>query len=98
MGKRNSVHLELGRVGPYACTFCSTNDFFRRNFRLKSTKKMLDHMKYVHQTYGISYFSLVHDMYTINRKKVVEFCEALIEFGEDIHGVAVLALIASMMN
>ena len=27
--------LELGRGCPFACTFCSTNDFFRRRFRLK---------------------------------------------------------------
>src|ERR1051325_9793143 len=28
--------LEMGRGCPFACTFCSTNDFFRRNFRLQS--------------------------------------------------------------
>jgi radical SAM superfamily enzyme YgiQ (UPF0313 family) len=28
--------LEMGRGCPFECTFCSTNDFFRRNFRLRS--------------------------------------------------------------
>src|SRR6185503_15702356 len=28
---RGGVHLEIGRGCPFACTFCSTNDFFRRN-------------------------------------------------------------------
>src|SRR5262245_17220659 len=32
--------------------------------------------------YGLNYFSLVHDMYTIDRKKVVAFCEAILESGE----------------
>src|SRR5205823_7536377 len=32
--------LELGRGCPFACTFCSTNDFFRRRFRLKSPAHM----------------------------------------------------------
>jgi radical SAM superfamily enzyme YgiQ (UPF0313 family) len=78
---RWGVHLEIGRGCPFACTFCSTNDFFRRNFRLKSPRKMLEQMRRIHQEYGLSYFSLVHDMYTVDRKKVVAFCEALLQSG-----------------
>jgi len=33
--------------------------------------------------YGLNYFSLVHDMYTIDRKKVVAFCEAILRSGEE---------------
>jgi radical SAM superfamily enzyme YgiQ (UPF0313 family) len=74
--------LELGRGCPFSCTFCSTNDFFRRRFRLKSPKQMIADMRRVRETYGISSFELVHDMFTVDRKRVVEFCEALIESGE----------------
>jgi radical SAM superfamily enzyme YgiQ (UPF0313 family) len=71
--------LELGRGCPFSCTFCSTNDFFRRRFRLKSPAQMIADMRRVKQTYGISSFELVHDMFTVDRKRVVEFCEALLE-------------------
>ncbi|MGZ4840280.1 MAG: radical SAM protein [Candidatus Angelobacter sp.] len=71
--------LELGRGCPFSCTFCSTNDFFRRRFRLKSPAHMIAEMRRVRQTYGISSFELVHDMFTVDRKRVVEFCEALLE-------------------
>jgi radical SAM superfamily enzyme YgiQ (UPF0313 family) len=71
--------LELGRGCPFSCTFCSTNDFFRRNFRLKSPAQMLADMRRVKQTYGINSFELVHDMFTVDRKRVVAFCEALLE-------------------
>ena len=74
--------LELGRGCPFACTFCSTNDFFRRRFRLKSPAHMIAEMRRVRQTYGISSFELVHDMFTVDRKRVVEFCEALLESQE----------------
>jgi len=78
---RGSVYLEIGRGCPFACTFCSTNDFFRRNFRLKSTPKMLAEMVGIRERYDIEGFSLIHDMYTVDRKKVIEFCEALLENG-----------------
>ena len=71
--------LELGRGCPFSCTFCSTNDFFRRNFRLKSPAQMIADMCRVRQTYGVNSFELVHDMFTVDRKRVVAFCEALLE-------------------
>jgi radical SAM superfamily enzyme YgiQ (UPF0313 family) len=75
--------LELGRGCPFACTFCSTNDFFRRRFRLKSPAQMITDMRRVRQTYGISSFELVHDMFTVDRKRVIEFCEALLASKEE---------------
>jgi radical SAM superfamily enzyme YgiQ (UPF0313 family) len=75
--------LELGRGCPFACTFCSTNDFFRRRFRLKTPAHMIAEMRRVRETYGISSFELVHDMFTVDRKRVEAFCEALIESQEE---------------
>lgn len=80
---RGGVHLEIGRGCPFACTFCSTNDFFRRNFRLKSPRKMLEGMTLIKREYGLSYFSLVHDMYTVDRKKVVAFCDEVRASGQE---------------
>ena len=73
--------IEIGRGCPFACSFCSTNDFFRRQFRLKSPAKVLAEMQLLHQSYGVNRFDLVHDMFTINRKKVVAFCETLKQSG-----------------
>jgi radical SAM superfamily enzyme YgiQ (UPF0313 family) len=80
--ERGGVHLEIGRGCPFACTFCSTNDFFRRNFRLKSPSRMIADIASLKNEYGLNYFSLVHDMYTVDRKKVVAFCDAILESGE----------------
>src|SRR5262249_11504020 len=73
--------LEIGRGCPFACHFCSTNDFFRRRFRLKSAKRTLEQMRTLHERYGITKFDLIHDMFTVDRTKVVEFCELLISNG-----------------
>lgn len=74
--------MELGRGCPFSCTFCSTNDFFRRRFRLKSPEQMIADMHRVKETYGINSFELVHDMFTVDRKRVVAFCEALLKCDE----------------
>ena len=73
--------LELGRGCPFSCTFCSTNDFFRRKFRLKSPQHMLAEMRAIHSTYGIRIFELTHDMFTVDRRRVVDFCRHLLESG-----------------
>jgi radical SAM superfamily enzyme YgiQ (UPF0313 family) len=79
----DSAALELGRGCPFACTFCSTNDFFRRNFRLRSPERVLRDMRMLAATYSIRDFELVHDMFTVDRRRVAAFCEAMIASGEE---------------
>ena len=74
--------LEMGRGCPFACTFCSTNDFFRRNFRLRSPDRILHDMRFLAEAYGLSDFDLIHDMFTVDRRRVVAFCDAMIASGE----------------
>ena len=75
--------LELGRGCPFACTFCSTNDFFRRKFRVKSPERMLADMRAIASRYGIRAFDLMHDMFTVDRRRVVAFCDCMIDSGEN---------------
>jgi radical SAM superfamily enzyme YgiQ (UPF0313 family) len=83
MAQCRYIPLELGRGCPFACTFCSTNDFFRRRFRLKSPALMIEQMSFLHETYGINRFDLVHDMFTVDRRKVADFCEAMLMCGKE---------------
>jgi radical SAM superfamily enzyme YgiQ (UPF0313 family) len=71
------LSLELGRGCPFSCSFCSTNDFFRRRHRLKSPALMIAQMSELVARYGVRPFNLVHDMFTVDRKRVVQFCFAL---------------------
>lgn len=83
-GELLSAHqasLELGRGCPYACTFCSTNDFFRRRFRLRSAERVLQDMREIEAEYGIRHFTLTHDMFTVDAKRVRAFCHHLIASG-----------------
>ncbi len=79
LDRRSWLPLEAGRGCPFACRFCSTNDFFRRKFRLKSAAKLVAEMVQLSGRYGIFDFQLTHDMFTVDRKRVVAFCDALLE-------------------
>ena len=74
--------LEMGRGCPFSCKFCSTNDFFRRNFRLRSPERVLRDMRAIAAEYQIRNFTLTHDMFTVDRRRVAAFCQAMVASGE----------------
>lgn len=82
MEQSSYASLEAGRGCPFACSFCSTNDFFRRRFRMKSARVLVEQMLAVKRRYGINCFTLAHDMFTVDRKKVLAFCDAVEAAGE----------------
>ena len=46
-------------------------------FRLKSAGRLVKELDILNARYGYSHFKLDHDMFTVNRRKVTEFCEAV---------------------
>jgi hypothetical protein len=75
------LRVDAGRGCPFTCTFCSTASFFGRSYRLKSAARLVDELDRLHQIYGVRKFSLQHDLFTVNRTKVMEFCEAVRDRG-----------------
>ena len=73
--------IEGGRGCPFHCTFCSTSIFWQRNFRIKPVDILLGEMDRCHEKLGTVAFAIEHDMFTANRKTIVEFCNKLIERG-----------------
>lgn len=69
--------VEVGRGCPYGCTFCSTNTFFKRRFRMKTPPRILKEIDAVYKASGIREFDFVHDMFSVRRDMVVAICEAM---------------------
>lgn len=69
--------IDVGRGCPFGCTFCSTKSFWGRKYRLKSPQRILLEVEKLHREYGITYFGFAHDMFTMNRAKVLETCKLL---------------------
>ena len=73
-----TMSLDVGRGCPFNCTYCSTNDFFSRKFRLKSVARIIQEMNSAFQKLKIKTFSMDHDMFTMNKTLIHDLCVALI--------------------
>jgi radical SAM superfamily enzyme YgiQ (UPF0313 family) len=71
------MRVEAGRGCPFDCSFCSTATFFQRSYRLKSSARLVKEMDLLHARYDVDEFKLDHDLFTVNRRKVLEFCETV---------------------
>jgi radical SAM superfamily enzyme YgiQ (UPF0313 family) len=80
-GDEATIPIEVGRGCPYGCTFCSTNDFFRRRFRLKTPAVLVRQLAELAARYGARAFDFVHDMLTVVREDVIALCDALLAEG-----------------
>jgi radical SAM superfamily enzyme YgiQ (UPF0313 family) len=73
----SSIRVEAGRGCPFSCTFCSTASFFGRSYRLKSSERLVSEMDLLAVRHGFTDFKLNHDLFTVNRRKVLDFCAAV---------------------
>lgn len=69
--------IDVGRGCPFGCTYCSTNTFWGRKFRLKSPERIVEEMRSAHERFGVTDFKFTHDMFTLNRKSVIRTCELM---------------------
>lgn len=73
------VPLDIGRGCPYACTFCSAKNFFRRHYRVKKPEIVLEDILRIHKERNVKHFDFVHDMFTANRQLVSSLCQQIID-------------------
>lgn len=66
---------------PSSCTYCSSPYFWERKVTYRSPGNIVDELKSIQKRYGIVYFSIRDDNFTLNKKRVLEFCRLLNESG-----------------
>ncbi len=67
--------IMTSRGCPYSCTFCSTNT---KNVSYRSTENIIAEIKSIKNRYGTTQFSIKDDSFTVNKNKVINFCQELI--------------------
>ena len=73
--------LMTSRGCPYNCSYCATS-IWERKTRYRSIDNVINEIKLVIDKYGTRQFTFKDDSFTVNRKRVLEFCDRLIN--EDI--------------
>ena len=73
--------IMTGRGCPFDCTFCSSSGVWSRSARARSTENVIEEVKKVQAEYGTVQFSFKDDTFTIDRKRVLNFCKAIRQKG-----------------
>ncbi|MHA2251432.1 MAG: B12-binding domain-containing radical SAM protein [Candidatus Kariarchaeaceae archaeon] len=75
---RHTVSIITSRGCIYKCSFCAVAPLWKRKNRTRSISAIIDEIKYLNKEYNIRHFSIEDDTFTINRNRVIDFCETLI--------------------
>jgi radical SAM superfamily enzyme YgiQ (UPF0313 family) len=78
IGRYERVPLDVGRGCPFGCTFCTTNIFWERRYRLRSSAYIVRTARRLRDEFGVSDLAFEHDNLTANKKQVAALCEDLL--------------------
>ena len=78
---KDDVWVEVGRGCPFKCNFCVTAPFWHRLHRVKTPERIVKELKYFEETIARGNYNLTHDLFTTNRKWVLQVCDAFCESG-----------------
>lgn len=62
----------------YQCSYCDRS-VFQKGFK-NSAAYIYEHMKYLRDRFGVRHVNIYDDLFTANRKRIVELCEKLARF------------------
>jgi radical SAM superfamily enzyme YgiQ (UPF0313 family) len=68
---------------PAKCSYCS-GSLFGKKFRFRSAGSVLEEIFHLHRTYGTTHFHFVDDAMSMDKARVKQICEALIQSGHKI--------------
>ncbi len=77
ISNNKGTNIDVGRGCPFTCTFCSTKTFWKQKYRLRNIPDIINEIEYLVTNFGIRNFSFDHDLFTVNNKKIIEFCNLI---------------------
>lgn len=77
-GKR-TVLLSTARGCPFNCSFCAIKVIFSKTIRYRKLESIFAEIDYYVKNYKADSLFIMDDVFTLNRKRVIEFCNYLID-------------------
>jgi radical SAM superfamily enzyme YgiQ (UPF0313 family) len=75
--KQPTTHLITSRGCPFDCIFCSEKSVFGNRYRKRSPKRIVDEIEYLIKTYGMNELAFYDDLFTLNKKHVLNICKEI---------------------
>jgi radical SAM superfamily enzyme YgiQ (UPF0313 family) len=82
---RPSTHIIASRGCPFNCIYCSEKAVFGRIHRRRSPKNVVDEIERLVAEYGMEEVAFYDDLFTVNKKWVMEICDGILSRGIKIH-------------
>ena len=70
---------------PYECTFCSNKILMGRVLRFRDIEKVVSEIQLLSTTYGVKEIQILDDNFSMNKKRVLRFCEEIKKRRIEIH-------------
>jgi anaerobic magnesium-protoporphyrin IX monomethyl ester cyclase len=78
-GLGNYMCIFSSRGCPYHCIYC--HNIFGKVFRSRSAENLFNEIKYLYDTYQIRDFEILDDVFNLDRKRLIDFCDRIINSG-----------------
>lgn len=75
LGKKKEINIITNRGCPFNCNYCY--HIFSRGVRSRSIKNVIEEIKFLIRNYNVDALSVIDETFTLNKKRILEFCEAL---------------------
>ncbi|MFH1435670.1 MAG: radical SAM protein [Pseudomonadota bacterium] len=81
-GRGDYMCIFSSRACPYRCIYC--HNIFGKKFRARSAESLVSEIRHLYDRYGIREFEILDDIFNFDRKRVLEFCDRVVESGMNI--------------
>ena len=70
-------HIISARGCPYGCTYCGSVCIWHRTIRFRNLDNIMEEIKEVRDKYGTTDFTFWDETFTVNKKRINEFCDKI---------------------
>ncbi|HOO55271.1 MAG TPA: radical SAM protein [bacterium] len=78
------IPIQYGRGCPYGCKFCADRVVWKRKIRYRSAENVVEEIESAVRNLGVREFTFIDGTFNVSRRKVMDFCELVIEKKLDI--------------